>query len=539
MSVLVYITIILSIYAFVSTAWVADDAYITFRSIDNFWHGDGLRWNIQERVQTYTHPLWMIILSIFAYPSKDLYATALIISGIAYLCIIYALYQNLCTKKFILCILTLLASQAFVSFSSSGLENPLLHVISCLSIVYFSKQKSIDLQPICLVIALLFITRMDSILIFIPLLFFILFKNIKQKGITPNIKPFLIGFTPAIVWSLFSLVYYGSIFPNTAFSKLNHGISHTALATQSVIYFKENFLKDPITLTVIILFLSISLYHRNLVSRLISAGILLNIMYLFWMGADYMYGRFLSNIFICATTCLYINHKINYSHIIAGILFIFVLYNSQDWSVDFSNPYISPDGLADERGFYYTTNGLMPRLLNKNQSIYERYRWMKDLKSPKPSNMVIQSNIGMYGYYAPRNLHIVDPLTLSDLFLAQHPMRSGRWRIGHHERHIPYEYLTSIQTGQNRMTDPDDRAVLVDTWLICRAPLFTVDRWAAIVRLNTGQIKQRAVSATTRYTVDNSTALFFPQRTEHIWIGVDRAYLNSLARPKRAQQFPD
>ena len=46
------------------TAWLSDDGFITFRTIDNFIHGYGLRWNVAERVQTYTHPLWMLLLII-------------------------------------------------------------------------------------------------------------------------------------------------------------------------------------------------------------------------------------------------------------------------------------------------------------------------------------------------------------------------------------------------------------------------------------------------------------------------------------------
>jgi hypothetical protein len=51
--------ILMGIFAIVliRTAWICDDAYITFRTIDNFINGYGLRWNIAERVQTYTNPL--------------------------------------------------------------------------------------------------------------------------------------------------------------------------------------------------------------------------------------------------------------------------------------------------------------------------------------------------------------------------------------------------------------------------------------------------------------------------------------------------
>jgi arabinofuranosyltransferase len=44
------------------TAWVSDDAFITFRTVDNALNGAGLRWNPAERVQTYTHPLWMLLV---------------------------------------------------------------------------------------------------------------------------------------------------------------------------------------------------------------------------------------------------------------------------------------------------------------------------------------------------------------------------------------------------------------------------------------------------------------------------------------------
>ena len=44
-------------------AWLCDDAYISFRTADNFVHGYGLTWNVQERVQAYTHPLWLLLFS--------------------------------------------------------------------------------------------------------------------------------------------------------------------------------------------------------------------------------------------------------------------------------------------------------------------------------------------------------------------------------------------------------------------------------------------------------------------------------------------
>ena len=50
-------------FRLLTTAWLCDDAYITFRVVDNLPGGFGLRWNTFERVQAYTNPLWMLLVT--------------------------------------------------------------------------------------------------------------------------------------------------------------------------------------------------------------------------------------------------------------------------------------------------------------------------------------------------------------------------------------------------------------------------------------------------------------------------------------------
>ena len=63
--------------ALVRTAWLGDDAHFTFRTIDNFVHGYGLRWNIAERVQAYTHPLWLMLLTPFYWITGEPFFTSI------------------------------------------------------------------------------------------------------------------------------------------------------------------------------------------------------------------------------------------------------------------------------------------------------------------------------------------------------------------------------------------------------------------------------------------------------------------------------
>src|SRR5688572_32826661 len=67
----------------IRTAWLDDDAYITFRTIDNFLNGYGLRWNVVNRVQAYTHPLWMFVMTGAAAITGEVFFASILLSVVA------------------------------------------------------------------------------------------------------------------------------------------------------------------------------------------------------------------------------------------------------------------------------------------------------------------------------------------------------------------------------------------------------------------------------------------------------------------------
>ncbi|MGH9147066.1 MAG: hypothetical protein ACRD1Q_10180, partial [Vicinamibacterales bacterium] len=67
-------------YLFLSNSWIGDDAYIMFRVVDNFVSGYGLRWNTVERVQAFTSPLWVFVLSPFYAVTREVFYTSLAVS---------------------------------------------------------------------------------------------------------------------------------------------------------------------------------------------------------------------------------------------------------------------------------------------------------------------------------------------------------------------------------------------------------------------------------------------------------------------------
>src|ERR1043165_3136732 len=67
----------------IRTAWVSDDALITLRTVLNVTHGFGLRYNVDERVQTFTHPLWLLVLTVAYYLTWNVFFAAFAASMLA------------------------------------------------------------------------------------------------------------------------------------------------------------------------------------------------------------------------------------------------------------------------------------------------------------------------------------------------------------------------------------------------------------------------------------------------------------------------
>ena len=94
--------------------------------------------------------------------------------------------------------------------------------------------------------------------------------------------------------------------------------------------------------------------------------------------------------------------------------------------------------------------------------------------------------IGYAGYFAGRQLHILDPVALSDPLLSRLPT-AVPWRIGHFQRDVPPGYQSTLETGRNVIADPGVAMFYDQLALVTRGPLWTRHRWAAIIRVNLGQ----------------------------------------------------
>jgi arabinofuranosyltransferase len=475
----------------VRTAWLGDDAYITFRTVDNFVSGYGLRWNLAERVQTFTHPLWVLVLSVPYFFTREAYFTSLVTTMALSLCAMAVLLARIASsaRTALVAGALLVLSKAFVEYSTSGLENPLTHLLLVLFLAAYWKaeQEPRTSRWMWIAAGLLMLNRLDLAVLIAPALAVRAFQH-GRRGLVAIAA----GLAPVVAWELFSLVYYGFLFPNTAYAKLPTGTSARELAVQGCLYLLSA-ADDPVTLVSIAASVIVCLRARRRAWPL-AAGICLYLLYIVRIGGDFMAGRFLAAPLVCAVA-VFAHEKWELpdraiAAALAGLAIVGVFgtvrppLTSGAGSFILSAPEgLSLSGIADERAFYYRYTGLLR--WSRQQPLPYNAEVLRGRELRASPEVLAYANVGFVGYFAGPASHIVDTWALTDPLLARLPAKPG-WRVGHYERAVPDGYLESIRTGRNAIADPAVAMLYERIKTITAGPLWSRRRWRAILSMNAG-----------------------------------------------------
>jgi arabinofuranosyltransferase len=384
----------------------------------------------------------------------------------------------------------LMLSNAFIDYSTSGLENAASHLIAiAFAVIFLRERKSYsdrDVFVLSLLAGLAAFNRLDTLLLFLPALAFVFVSRPGPRGA----GLILAGFTPFILWEIFSLIYYGFLLPNTYYAKLNTGIAQPILFGRGLAYFLNSLLRDPLTLVIIgwALFLAFTGDKR---ARLLAAGIVAYLAYVLYIGGDFMSGRFFS-IPLLLSAYLLVRQLQPAGPVYRGIALALVIVAGLLAPVpSFLQPSQQSSsfaGVDDEQAWYYPYTGLAkwgPRHPLPDQE----QEWValgRELRESGQKVYVIPVT-GFIGFYAGPQVHIIDRFALGDALLARLPVPPDRsWRIGHFKRYLPLGYEATFSKGQNNIKDPSLAEYYGYLSQIIRGPIWSRERWNAIWRMNTG-----------------------------------------------------
>ncbi len=490
------LAVLAAVVVFLKNAWVSEDAYIIFRSLEQLFAGHGPVWNPHERVQAFTSPLWFGLLAAVRIFSTDVFLNAIGLGLTLWLACLAVIRRAVLTPgAFLLVVLALLAANGLMDYTSSGLENSLLYLLLALFVLFFGRTLEprsdiAELSRLWLVAGLVLLTRLDQVFLLAPALVGATWRARAQLGRRDAACLLARGVGPLLAWTAFSFVYYGFPLPNTAYAKLNTGIDTFVLVRQGLKYFLTSLGLDTITLVAVGAF---AWWGRKVTGvRLLAAGIVLQLAYTVWVGGDFMQGRFLSGPYLVAVVAAVAltGWRLNTRPAVwVGLIVYTVFYPHTPVNVppEYPVPEITL-GVADERGIYNDALSLWQYVKCRHEGrTFPDMSWRRDAEVFRADDRPVLEvgNIGVFGYFAGTDKIIIDSLALSDPLLARLPV-AGSWRVGHYRRNIPAGYvdgLASKKTGG--LEDVHLRKLHDDLILITRSTeLFTAARWRAILRQN-------------------------------------------------------
>ncbi len=440
---------------FISAArwrWICDDAFITFRYLDHLLAGQGLVYNIGERVEGYSHFLWLLLLAGLRAAGLELVSASQAL-GLAAdaatlaLWIWFSLRLGRSTALLPLTALCLAANYDQRLWATGGLETSaftLLISVLYLTLVFGSRSRR-AYAAVGLLLALIFLLRPDGAL-FYPLTVAILLWRDRfesRRGLLALHAPLALILAPYLLWKI---VYFGQLLPNTAFAKeaggsnLGQGLHYLGLYLRAY----PSTLLAPIS---IVLLLSWRRASSGLRPALIASSFFAVYLALFVVrvGGDFMFARFIVPIVPLVYATIEISARQFLGPRPIALLCALLALPGAVWaeralrdSIYFDaagapRATFGPSGVTDEHWYWSH--------LDRGKNLIERYEeiggGLAELFEGTDVRVVIGGQASL-AYYA-RFATAIESNGLTDAYIARLPV-ARRGRPGH-EKVAPIDYL--------------------------------------------------------------------------------------------------
>jgi arabinofuranosyltransferase len=505
--VLVILPVAIMLFGGWSHRWVADDAYIDFRVIGNLTSGRGPVYNPGERVEAFTDPLWVGILSVFHFLAFLPIQWWAVLLGLGFACLGVGAAAHASQKLGVILdgpnslvvplgMLVFVAVDASWDFATSGLETGLIFGWIGLSWWLLVRRLGSG-QPsfvAAAVIGLGPLIRPDMFLISAGLLVGLAAISSEDtsgwRTVTRLASQWTVAFALPIVYELFRMAYFGLLVPNTALVKT----AGSSWWSQGLVYLKDMIGPYWLWFPLVVLGLVLARRLGDLCSSgrqrlaiLIAApviGGLLDSLYVVKVGGDFMHGRMLlPGVFaICipmsvpvrstrnlvalsagtgwAVVAIASLHYPTYQSIVNGIA------NERTWYIAHTqNPHpVTPDefthsdfgkvGVALRSAIGGSENAPLTRVL------------LRPTQGDTSSSTVVRAtlpegvvapvfNVGISGFEAGPDVYIFDLLSLSNP-IGAHVSDTDRIRPGHSQlvnpvwmvaRFVPSTAWSSIESS--------------------------------------------------------------------------------------------
>lgn len=214
------ITLVVYYYFVNRLSFTQDDAYITYRYVANFLNGDGLVFNIGERIEGFTNFGWTIFLLFWGSLGLDFIVISKLsgtLFGAGLLALTYLMAREVFGKRGGLfsagAVLLVGFNQSLAYWGQAGLETAAFSFFAMLSLYLFIRAHWLLIFSLLITVWI----RPEGVLLagILVLTEAIIGRRLPRFTLTCG----LIAFIFSIPYLCFKIIYYGSIFPNPFYAK--------------------------------------------------------------------------------------------------------------------------------------------------------------------------------------------------------------------------------------------------------------------------------------------------------------------------------
>ncbi len=221
------ILLALFVYHTLSLDFTQDDAYISYRYVENFVEGHGLVFNYGERVEGYTNFLWIMLLSLASFVGLPIIPVSKVLGigcGAATVVLAFLIFREFSDHRRwhipLIVPAFLAANGALCYWVNGGLETGLFVFLFTLALYLEFRKPS--LTPFILILATL--TRPEGGLLF-GIIFLYRWLILKQglRSLAAYVGAYMGLLAPYVV---FKLVYFGDLLPNPFYAKTGMSVEY-------------------------------------------------------------------------------------------------------------------------------------------------------------------------------------------------------------------------------------------------------------------------------------------------------------------------
>ncbi len=222
--------LLLGLYALVSQAAVFDDAYISFRYIDNWFRGNGLVFNVGEYVEGYSNPLWVGLVGLMhGVTGLEIPLSALVLNGVVYIGLVAATVgvsfelAGPSARPLPIAAAVVAADRAVAAFATTGMETLLGALLVVLAAWCLARKPTLRMAALAgVLLSLAVVHRLDHAVFWVAGGLAVLSIPTADEGWVGRAKAALAYGVPVVLVLVHLGLkhwYYGDILPNTYYAK--------------------------------------------------------------------------------------------------------------------------------------------------------------------------------------------------------------------------------------------------------------------------------------------------------------------------------